>query len=367
MRLRTALEASLLHGTATLSWWDHFGLTWRSDSSPEDVGTTDPGPLRDSVTEDAAGLKRRLFPSTLWESGWKPRSNASDALTNQHDATIVLHSTFLAPLAARLRRSGQRVVVDVYDAVFRSHYDDARGAPLALRATRRSYACSVRARERRALARVTGLAVAGWDDMRVLSALGIVGMTWAPTGLEAKLAVQPSSEHLCVGVLGNHYHSATAQAAAELIASPLGKDPEIQVVLAGIGSDRYPTSVKVRSLGQIDTTDEFYNQIHAAVVPVMNGTGMKCKLGEAALAGKAIITTQLGAVGYPPELQEAFVIIDSPQSLSKQIVIDAVEGASPEARRQLFESFVGREAAAHTYASVLAHAGELLSAGQGSR
>jgi hypothetical protein len=71
--------------------------------------------------------------------------------------------------------------------------------------------------------------------------------------------------------------------------------------------------------------------------PVTNGTGMKCKLGEAALAGKAVITTRLGAIGYPPELRKGFVVIDNTQSLDKQTVINAIEAVPSETRRHLFE------------------------------
>jgi hypothetical protein len=355
MRLRTAIEASLLRGTATLSWWDRTGSAWRSNVSLDSVGEAPPSAVRNATAGNSEGLKRRLFPSTLWESGWKPCSRAQEALMEQRDATIVLHSTFLAPLAARLHRAGQRVIVDVYDAVCRSHYDDATGASLPLRMTRQSYARTVCARERRALGPMNWLVVAGWDDIRVLAKLGVAGMTWVPTGLEAELSSQPDTGQLRVGLLGNHYHSATAQAAAELIASPLGRNRDIQLVLAGIGSERYQELDNVLSLGRIRSTKEFYDQIHATVVPVMNGTGMKCKLGEAALAGKAVITTRLGARGYPPDLRKAFVTVDDTQALDKRTVIDAVKGLSPETRRGMFQHVVGREAAAQTYADVLAH------------
>jgi hypothetical protein len=355
MRLRTAVEASKLDGTATLSWWDPVKAEWQSDVPPESVGTPDPQPISVSGETRADRLKRRLFPFALWEAGRKPRSNVAHAVAQQPDATLVLHTTFLAPLAPGLLRSGRRVVVDVYDAIYRGHLDEAEGASLAMRALRRAYAGSVRRRELRALAPVPRLAVAGWDDSRLLSGLGLRHLRWAPTGLEARLSPMPEGDQIRVGLLGNFHHSATARAGSELLASPLGKDPAVQIVLAGIGSERYDASAGVRSLGRVMSTDEFYDQVHATVVPVMNGTGMKCKLGEAALAGKAVITTRLGAVGYPPELQDAFVVVDSAESLTIRAVTRAIEHLSPRAIRDRFEPIVGREAAARTYAGVLAY------------
>ena len=355
LRLRTAVEASLLGGTATLSWWDRTRLRWRSDVSVESIGAPDPAPIAESCNGGATKLKRRIFPFALWEAGWKPRSCIGQVLDEQPEATLVLHTTFLAPLAAELRQSGRRVVVDVHDAIFRGHLDEAEGASGAMWAVRRAYAGTVRHRERRALVPAHQLAVAGWDDMRLLAGLGLARVTWAPTGLEAQLSTMPESGQLCVGLLGNFHHSATAEAASELVASPLGRDSAVQIVFAGIGSERYRMSAGVRSLGRVATINEFYDQVHATVVPVMNGTGMKCKLGEAALAGKAVITTRLGAAGYPPGLQRAFVVVEGTDSLDRKVVTDAIERLSPDAIRDQFEPVVGREAAARTYANVLEH------------
>ena len=359
LRLRTAVEASLLDGSATFSWWDPTRLAWRSDVALEDIGAPDPEPALAPAPSGSRGLKRRVFPFVLWEAGRKPRAHSSDVLERQPDATIVLHTTFLAPLADRLRRSGRRVVVDVHDAIFRGHLDEAIGAPAPMRALRRAYAGSVMQRERRALAPARALAVAGWDDARMLERMGLTRATWAPTGLEAQLAATPQNDRLCVGLLGNFHHSATSSAASELLRSPLGSDPDVEIVLAGIGSERHEGTPGVRTLGSITDVGEFYDRVHATVVPVTNGTGMKCKLGEAALAGKAVITTPLGATGYAPELRTAFAVVDSARALEKRVVTDAIEQASPDAVRAQFDAVVGRGAAARTYADVLQNSDEL--------
>jgi hypothetical protein len=355
LRLRTAIEASLLDGAASFSWWDATRSQWRSDVEPDDIGAPSPEPTAAVIETGAGDLKRRVFPFVMWEAGRKPRSGVADVLTQQPDATLVLHTSFLAPLAAGLRRSGRRVVVDVHDAIFRGHMDEAAGASVAMRALRAAYAKSVLQRERRALAGACGLAVAGWDDALILEGLGLRQLKWAPTGLEAQLSTMPESDKLRVGLLGNFHHSATARAASELVASPLGRDPEIEVIFAGIGSERYEGTAGVRTLGRIAAIDEFYNEVHATVVPVTIGTGMKCKLGEAALAGKAVITTPLGAKGYPPELREAFVVVDSAGSLDRRVVNDAIQRTSPDGIRARFDAVVGRGAAARTYAEVLQH------------
>ncbi len=358
LRLRTAVEASQLHGTATFSWWDSTQGQWRSDVAVEQIGAPDPAPAPIPPPTAASRLKRSVFPFVLWEAGRQPRSGAAKVLSEQPQATLVLHTSFLAPLADELRHQGRHVVVDVHDAIFRGHMDEAAGAPIAMRSIRTAYGTSVRHREQRALASSNRLPVAGWDDARLLKDLGVRAAQWAPTGLEAQLSPMPEHSQLRVGLLGNFFHSATSGAAAELLASPLARDPAVEVILAGIGSERYEGTAKVRSLGPVAGTDEFYDRVHATVVPVTNGTGMKCKLGEASLAGKAVITTQLGATGYPPALRSAFIVVSSAQTLDKQLVIDAIEHVSPDALRAQFESVVSREAAAHTYAEILSAAAD---------
>lgn len=348
LRLRTALDASQLLGVATVSWWDRSKSVWR-EVAPHDVGGTAPEPVVPFAT---TGLKRRLFPSTLWESGIKPRRTAADAFP-QDDATIVLHTSYLAPLANGLRQRGLQVVVDLHDLVFRAHSDDAALASTGLRITRHIYSRSVKAREQRSLAKASDVVTAGWDDMLLLRELGLVRAAWAPIGMEVSLSPPIESDRLCVGLIGNFAHSATAAAAHNLTLSPLAKDPGVHIILAGAGSEQWAASSDAVALGPVQSVNDFYDRVHATVVPVTNGSGMKCKLGEAALAGKAVITTALGAAGYPPELRDAFILIDGAQPLDRGMVQSAVQATSPLALRDRFDRVMGRKAAAAAYASLL--------------
>lgn len=270
-------------------------------------------------------------------------------------STVVLHTSYLAPLAKKVREAGaQRIVVDVHDVVFGAHADDARRGPLAVRALRRLYAETVRYRERRALLHADALAVAGWGDVLKLKSLAVASLVWAPTGIDTTISASPATPEIRVGLIGNFAHSATADAANALLGSKLGTSDECRLVFAGLHSEEIlRANERVEVLGPVENIRTFYESVHAVVVPVRNGSGMKCKLAEAAMAGKAVITTPLGAEGYSPELRSAFVVVDSTQHLDIQIVTNAIEHLSPEETRDQFESMVGRTAAAHTYARLL--------------
>ncbi len=353
MRLRTALEASALVGKPVLYWFDRTEARWVPEPDLSVVGRSAPAIIKGEPSTTGR-LKRSLFPSTLYESGRAP-IHAFAGAKIPPASTVVLHTSYLAPLVKRVRVAGaQRIVVDVHDVVFGAHTDDAGRGPLPIRALRRLYAETVRYRERRALSRADALAVAGWGDVLKLKSLAVNFLTWTPTGIDTTISASPATPEIRVGLIGNFAHSATADAANTLLESKLGTSDECRLVFAGLHSEQaLRANERAKVLGPVENISTFYESVHAVVVPVRNGSGMKCKLGEAVMAGKAVITTPLGAEGYSPELQSAFVVVDSTQHLSMQVVTSAIEHLSHEETRGRFESTVGRTAAAHTYAHLL--------------
>ena len=112
-------------------------------------------------------LKRRLLPSTLYESGRHAVRAAgpllADLQLNSSD-TVLLHTTYLAPLIPAVRDTGARAAVDVYDLVLAGNRIDATDASLGAWAMRTAYAAAVRAREMRLLSSADRLIVAGYRD-----------------------------------------------------------------------------------------------------------------------------------------------------------------------------------------------------------
>ncbi len=113
-------------------------------------------------------------------------------------------------------------------------------------------------------------------------------------------------------MLGNFAHSSTIGSAKQILASRLVDDPQLTVVLAGWGSERFagePVSV----LGAVSRPEDFYAQIDCVIAPVAGGSGIKCKLAEALEAGRPVLTTPLGASGYPPQLRRHFHVCEPEQ------------------------------------------------------
>jgi hypothetical protein len=201
-------------------------------------------------------------------------------------------------------------VVYAYDLVWRAHAIDAAAGPKPLAPVRGLYAASVRHREHAALRAADKVALVGWDDFERVRALGTPA-AWCPAGLpQPQISKRPNGQKVRVGFLGNFEHRATLDSALALIRSPVASAVDFEVVLGGWGSNSHPALARsgVTLLGPVSTPGEFWAQIDCAVVPVVSGTGMKVKIAEALLAGRSVITTPLGAAGFPPEIRSAMTV-----------------------------------------------------------
>jgi len=300
-------------------------------------------------------LKRYVLPSTSWESGRGAVAAAApllDALDVSGYDMVILHTTYLAPLVPLLATRAARVGVDVYDLVWRAHRIDATGAPACLWALRGAYAGAVRVREQRLLSAADRLLVAGYRDFETLQGLG-PRATWAPTGLECSPTPGPPMPPVRLGLIGNFAHSATADAARRLVDSELA-DKGVRLVFAGSGSDAWAAHTAVHVLGPLANVEDFYRHVNLVLVPVASGSGMKCKLAEAVLAGKPVITTPAGASGYAPRLRRKFHIRADPLALSASEMEVIVQRHDALGARACFSSEVGLAAAATTYRGGLA-------------
>lgn len=157
-----------------------------------------------------------------------------------------------------------------------------------------------------------------------------------------------------LGLIGNFAHSPTSDAARRLLDSGFAQAGNgVKLVFGGLGSEAWRARAAVDVLGPVRSVDEFYQRINVVLVPVVNGSGMKCKLAEGVLAGKAVITTPAGASGYPPHLRRAFHVFADPLALSPSVIAAIAASHDPARDRALFAAEVGLEAAVANYREAL--------------
>jgi glycosyltransferase involved in cell wall biosynthesis len=76
----------------------------------------------------------------------------------------------------------------------------------------------------------------------------------------------------------------------------------------------------VRITGTVDDIRPYLNQGSVYVVPLRVGSGTRLKIFEAMAAGKAIVSTTIGAEGLPVTHQENILLADDPGEFAGQVV-----------------------------------------------
>jgi Glycosyl transferases group 1 len=338
LRLRTAELACARFGEQQTFWFDQSSGRWRDD------------PAQPSHTSDTSqpSLKRRMFPSTLYESGRR----AVDAFRGTDwstkvpaTANVIFHTTYLGPLIIDRRPAWvNKVVVDVYDLVWRNHLIDASLSGGPVRITRLAYSRSVKQREMRAIVYADAVPVAGHEDWRHVRAAA-TRSAWCPTGMIAHpRPVRAPHDPPVVGFLGNFEHQPTVDSARYLLDCAAARSGDIRIMLAGWESSRFAAEFSGRAevLGPVSSPADLWHRVDCAVIPVLTGAGMKCKISEALLAGCPVITTPLGADGFSPAVYPTLHVVDHLNEVTTDLCLKAnATGVAQDALHDLTQEGAG--------------------------
>ena len=123
--------------------------------------------------------------------------------------------------------------------------------------------------------------------------------------------------------VGNFRHTPNVEAAEFLLKEVARYFPDIPVVIAG---SNVPAEIQKTEnaafLGYIpDTRHLFHPPNTIFVAPLFSGTGQRVKLLEAFAMGAAVVTTSLGAAGFPISDGEEAVIADTPEEFRAAVAV----------------------------------------------
>ncbi len=94
------------------------------------------------------------------------------------------------------------------------------------------------------------------------------------------------------------------------------KMPDVELHLVGSGAEALPseflTQAGVKAIGYVEDLEAALLQYRIMILPLIYGAGMKGKLGSAASVGLPVVTTQIGAEGYPVTHGEDVLIANTP-------------------------------------------------------
>jgi polysaccharide biosynthesis protein PslH len=83
---------------------------------------------------------------------------------------------------------------------------------------------------------------------------------------------------------------------------------------------KYASEV-VRFSGFVPQLQSYLNTCEIVVVPILSGSGIRIKMIEAMASGKAIVSTQIGAMGIPGKSGRDYLIADTPEAFAKAIIL----------------------------------------------
>jgi len=127
----------------------------------------------------------------------------------------------------------------------------------------------------------------------------------------------------------------------------LEKNPYVEFHLLGNGAEKYKNSFKspnVRVIGGLKYLQKALKYYRLFVCPMTYGAGMKGKIGGAVAAGIPVVTTAIGAEGFPFTDGEECFIADSPEEFAErcnQCLADPVlwQHLSVKSRLMMAENF----------------------------
>jgi glycosyltransferase involved in cell wall biosynthesis len=123
----------------------------------------------------------------------------------------------------------------------------------------------------------------------------------------------PVEHPLEILFIGNFRHTPNAEAASFLLNEIAPYFPELTFVIAG---SHVPNGLSQRSnakfTGYVGDTRKLFHSNTIFAAPMFSGTGQRVKLLEAFAMGSAVITTSLGAAGFPVVTGKEAVIADTP-------------------------------------------------------
>ncbi len=189
-----------------------------------------------------------------------------------------------------------------------------------------------RRREREEARAADVVTTASWTDAQDL------GGTWLPTPVWSGPLPRRdrTAGRKVAGMLANFDYppNRTALKRLQQVWAPELVRAGFEVVIAGFGSAGLGDAV-VRSLGPVDSVDDFYAEVDLVLAPVESGGGMKVKVIEALSRGVPVLVDEHAVDGLPPSFRPAVTIwggdVDAlPLTDPRPMVGDALDAFSAE-------------------------------------
>jgi hypothetical protein len=160
--------------------------------------------------------------------------------------------------------------------------------------------------------RAAVVTAAGFSDAEILRGRTKADAHWLPTPLDVAVVPLEDPPPQRAGFIANFAFSPNRDAWRVLSERwlPRLRDVGWEVVVAGLRSDQLPALPGVVRLGPVVDVRAFYEQVSVTLAPIRLGGGMKVKVAESLLAGRAVIASKFAVDGFPPAIRAMTHVVD---------------------------------------------------------
>lgn len=330
-------------------------------------GSSSTGTLVEKVNVHASGALRprkvsgllqsylKRLPLSVWRNSPPDFLHVATSLSRSH-WDIVYADHWLVWEAARRIRARKRIL-HLHNAepeLFFRAAEDLHGSARAI-STLEGWRAARYIRQ--LVPHIDELHLLSHGDAEALRARGVShpnSKVFLPRLLSTDHAVQtpmPSKQALFVGSLNWLPNAQGMQWFRQEVLPLLGA--EVRVVVAGGGAsddfnDSFARCHSVRLTGYVDDLNPLYQSSRCLIAPLLSGSGIKIKVVNALSRGVPVVTTSVGAEGFPRDWSNSIVVADDPLKFAdavRRLMDDDArwKKASNEAVAYSERHFSGRE------------------------
>lgn len=261
----------------------------------------------------------------------------------------VIEHFWCAPYCEQLAPHADRIVLDLHNVESAFYRSCARSEPWPASIALRQFERSCRVLERRWLPRFSLLLVASAEDACRVREMCPDALAHVYPNTIPRVPLPDVPEEPVLVFSGNLEYQPNISAVRffrrriwpllrerwpDLVWRLVGKNP--RGVARQVAGDP-----RIEITGPVDSAVEALAAARVAVVPLLAGSGTRIKILEAWAAGRAVVSTTLGAEGLPVRDGEHLVLADTPEAfaaaVSRLIESPAERQRLGRAGRQLYE------------------------------
>jgi glycosyltransferase involved in cell wall biosynthesis len=280
------------------------------------------------MARNAGRLWRGVPPLTDRFCEPASRAQVAQALSGNHYRVAVVEHFWCAPYLDLVRQHADYTVLDLHNIESVLHAQCAASEPGPASWAHRRFATIARRAEQELLPRFDLVLTASENDRRLALEL-------AP---EAEVAVYPNAipsrclpavaEEHCIAFSGNlEYHpnvTAVRYFAREIWPELRRQDPQLRWRLIGKNENAVRRWIQrdphIETTGPVQDALAELARAKVIVVPLLAGSGTRLKILEAWAAGRAVVSTSLGAAGLPAEDGVNLLLADTPAAMCDAVL-----------------------------------------------